>query len=321
MGFLDPLLGLSENIVYQSAVLLVAFVIGLVLLVKGSDVFIEGAASIAKKHGISEHTIGLTLVAFATSIPELAVSAFASYNGKSDIAVGNVVGSNMANMGLVLGVSIIIMAMQTSKTVIKNTVWMLGVTGLLFLFILTGQELTRLEGGIFLLVYLAFMYYIFSYTEEVDVGDTINELDANEFVYMGAGVLGVVLGANFLIDSAVEMATRVGISELVIGLTIVSIGTSLPELASSVTAAKKGKHGISIGNVIGSNIINISLVLGVSAVISPIHVDGKVAFNTMPYLLVVSGLMLFFVRKNLKKYEGVLLLIIYVAFLALMVAL
>ena len=338
MGLLGSIL-FTDNVVFVSLVLAVAFLIGLFFLVKGSDVFIDGAASIARKRGISEHTIGLTLVAFATSIPELAVSVFAAANGKADIAVGNVVGSNVANMCLVLGVSILIMDLKTSKTITKNTIIMIGVTALLYLFAVTGKELSRLEGAVFLLVYVGFFYYTFKFAEaEDDLGtegseekvkasaltrlgpgeEEAKERAVNDLLLVAVGAVGVTFGATLLVESAVEMASRVGIDELIIGLTIISVGTSLPELASSATAAKKGKHGISIGNVIGSNIINIVLVLGAVAIISPVSVADKVTNLTMPILMLISFLMFFFVKGDLKRGEGYVLLGIYVVFLVLL---
>ena len=318
MGLLGSIL-FTDNVVFVSVVLLGGFLVGLVFLVKGSDVFIDGAAAIARKRGISEHTIGLTLVAFATSIPELAVSLIAAINGKSDIAVGNVVGSNVANMCLVLGVSILIMDLKTSKTITKNTVIMIGVTALLYLFAVTGKELSRFEGAMFLLVYVGFFCYIFKYAEaEEDEEEEVKERAVNDLLLVAVGAVGVTFGATLLVESAVEMATRMNVGELVIGLTIVSVGTSLPELASSATAAKKGKHGISIGNVIGSNIINIVLVLGVVALISPVSVADKVTNLTMPILMLISFLMLFFVKGDLRRGEGYVLLGIYVVFLVLL---
>ena len=323
MGMLDPVLDISDNVIFAAVILGGAFIIGLVFLVKGSDVFIDGAASIARKKGISEHTIGLTLVAFATSIPELAVSVYASSTGEADIAVGNVVGSNVANMCLVLGASILIMNLKTSNTIIKNTIIMIGVTGILYLFAFSSSELSRLEGVIFLLLYLGFFYYIFKHPDNEDVLEEVKEeIRSNklgDWALVGLGALGVTLGANLLVDSAVKMATSVGVSELIIGLTVVSIGTGLPELASSVTAAKKGKHGISIGNVIGSNIINIVLVLGMVSLINPVHVADTVVKLTLPILMGISILMLFFVKNDLKKPEGVVLLVIYAIFLGLLV--
>ncbi|HID71385.1 MAG TPA: calcium/sodium antiporter [Thermoplasmata archaeon] len=323
MGLFDYLL-FTDNVFFVGIILLGGFILGLFFLVKGSDVFIDGVASIAKRHGISEHTIGLTLVAFATSLPELAVSAYASATSRSDIAVGNVVGSNVANICLVLGVSILIMKLKTSKDVRRNTGYMIGVTALLYLFILTSMRLTRLEGGIFLAIYALFLYHLFKYSEEVELEIDLErkELKAEEkkdVFFIVAGALGVTFGANLLVDSAVEMAHRVGISELIIGLTIVSVGTSLPELASSAMAAKKGKHGISIGNVIGSNIINIVLVLGLVALINPVDVKTEVSHVSMPMLMFLSVLMLIFVRKDLKKGLGIFLLAMYAVFMYLLI--
>ncbi len=321
MGMFDWILARTENPALVALVLGAGFIFGLIFLVKGSDIFIDGAASLARKKGISEHTIGLTLVAFATSVPELFVSVFAASTGKSDIAIGNVVGSNMANICLVLAISTIIMSLKTSKMVKQNTLIMLGVTLLLYLFILAGHDVNRMEGIVFLLIYVAFLVYIFKFSEEAELDMPKKATGASLEKDLGSiviGLIGVTLGANLLIDSAVEMASRANISEVIIGLTIVSIGTSLPELASSVTAASKGKHGISIGNVIGSNILNIVLVLGTTAVIAPVSVGTTVVNSTMPLLILISVFMLVMVRKDLRKELGYGLLVVYAFFLGIL---
>ncbi|KAA0003153.1 MAG: calcium/sodium antiporter [Thermoplasmata archaeon] len=297
---------------------LIEFILGFVLLVKGSDVFIDGAAGLAKKIGVSEHMIGLTLVAFATSLPELAVSSIASFNKQEGIAIGNVIGSNIANICLVLGIAAIIMQLKTTKETTRDAIFMTGVTFLLFGFIAIDKKIDRYDAIIFLIIYAFFVYYLYKTrtgSNEMGIEDKGGLIKDGLFVIFGS--VGVVLGAHFLVKSGVGVAEILGISPLVIGLTMIAFGTSLPELASSITAAIKKKHGIAIGNVIGSNIINILLVLGVSGSINPIGAEEKL-YITAPFLLFVSLIMILFVKKKIGRKHGIFLLSLYACFIALL---
>lgn len=296
----------------------IEFIIGFILLIKGSDIFIDSAAEIAKKIGVSEHMIGLTLVAFATSLPELAVSSIASFNKESGIALGNVIGSNIANICLVLGIAAIIMQLKTTKETGRNAIFMTLVALLLFAIIVFDGKIDRYDAIIFLLIYGGFIYYLYKTRKvnkeiKVEQGGYVKD---SAFVVFGS--IGVVLGAHFLVKSSVGIAELLEISPLIIGLTIIAFGTSLPELASTITAALKKKHGIAIGNVIGSNIINILLVLGVAGAITPIGAEEKV-YVTMPFLLFVSLLTIILVRSKIGKKGGILLLILYACFIALLI--
>lgn len=323
-------------------ILAVGFVVGFIMLVKGADIFIDGAASIATRRGVSEHLIGLTLVAFATSIPELAVSDIAAFQGVEGIAIGNVVGSNIANIGLVLGVAIFIMPVKAPKQSYTDGLILLGITVLLVALVYNDNELSRIDGILFLIAYAAFSYYLIrnhmkchpkdgKIPEGVDCEVPIHATDVDglikvdptdpkavrkDWLMVIGGALLVLLGANFLVESAVRIAKELDISEFIIGLTIVSIGTSLPELASSVTAALKQKHGISVGNVIGSNIINILLVLGSAAAIRPIPAEGDALNLSMPFLFLFTILCVILVKTKMPKFAGLGLLILYVIFLA-----
>ncbi len=312
--------------------LIVIFIASFAMLVKGADIFIDGAAGIAVRKGVSEHMIGLTLVAFATSIPELAVSDIASYHGIEGIAIGNVVGSNIANIGLVLGVAIIIMPVSSPRKSFMDGIILLGVTVLLYILLLDGS-LGRLDGALFLLIYAVFIYYLVKRHregegEDLDPGE-IEELKelkkkaaagekaaplTKEIILLVGGAAMVLIGAHYLVESSVEMAEMAGVSSLVIGLTIISVGTSLPELSSSVAAALKKKHGISVGNVIGSNLINILLVLGTASMIRPIGVGGETMRFTMPYLLVMTVITVVLVRTKMPRWAGVMLLILSTGF-------
>ena len=337
-------MGIAEYIL-----LLCVFILGFVMLVKGADIFIDGAAAIATRRGVSEHLIGLTLVAFATSIPELAVSDIAAFQGVEGIAIGNVVGSNIANIGLVLGVAIFIMPVAAPKQCYTDGLILLGITFLLA-FLIYGDEvigrgqneLDRVDGLILLAMYGAFSYYLIRNYLKCQGEDTattdlskcriptpaseveglirvdIHDKDAvfKDWLRVVGGVIMVLVGAQFLVDSAKTIADEVGISEFIIGLTVVSIGTSLPELASSVTAAMKQKHGISIGNVLGSNIINIALVLGSAAAIRPIPAEGSELDLSMPFLFLFTIICVLLVKTRMPKISGLLLIVLYGAFIA-----
>jgi cation:H+ antiporter len=290
---------------------------GILFLVKGSDIFIDGAAGVAKKLGVSEHMIGLTLVAFATSLPELAVSSIASFNNAEGIAIGNVIGSNVANICLVLGIAALIMNLKTTKETRRDAIFMAAVTFMLFGVIAFDGVVNRYDAAIFLIIYALFVFYLYrTHKENVEI-EVEKGSYVKDIVLVILGAAGVMLGAHFLVESGVGIAELLGISDLVIGLTMVALGTSLPELASSVAAALKKKHGIAIGNVVGSNIINILLVLGVAGLINPIRA-GDVMHFTMPFLLLVSVIAAIFASRKIGKKEGMFLLILYALFVIIL---
>jgi len=290
---------------------------GILFLVKGSDIFIDGAAGVAKKLGVSEHMIGLTLVAFATSLPELAVSSIASFNNAEGIAIGNVIGSNVANICLVLGIAALIMNLKTTKETRRDAIFMTAVTFMLFAVIAFDGVVDRYDAAIFLIIYALFIFYLYrTHKENVEI-EMENGSYVKDIVLVILGAAGVMLGAHFLVESGVGIAELLGISDLVIGLTMVALGTSLPELASSVAAALKKKHGIAVGNVVGSNIINILLVLGVAGLINPIRA-GDVMHFTMPFLLLVSVIAAIFASRKIGKKEGMFLLALYALFVIIL---
>jgi len=327
--------------------LLAVFVIGFIMLVKGADIFIDGAASIAMRRGVSEHLIGLTLVAFATSIPELAVSDLAAFRGDEGIAIGNVVGSNIANMGLVLGVAIFIMPVSAPKQSYIDSLILLGVTALLAVLIYWDNMLGREDGVLFLIIYALFAYYLIrghfknngsavngseknndpgkglsAPAHDVDglikVDPTDPEAAMKDWALVVIGVVMVLVGAHFLVEAATMIAEEFNVSKFIIGLTIVSIGTSLPEMASSISAALKKKHGISVGNVLGSNIINILLVLGSAAAIRPIPAEGKALDLSMPFLFIFTIVCVVLVRTKMPKMAGLGLVALYGAFICVL---
>ena len=288
------------------------FILGLVFLVGGAEYFIKSAASIAKKLGISEFIIGLTLVALGTSIPELASSIAASIKNASGIIIGNVIGSNIANIGLIIGIAATIAVIKTKKQMVRRDGYiMLFAAGLFYIFIINGV-LSRIEAGILLLLYVAyiaflieeqpefeeyhfghFLRYFFGFQYLITIRSRIfgskdkNKITPKEkkevkelfraglikdFLIVIIAGFAVVIGANYLIESAVFFANLFNIPENLIGLSLIAIGTSLPELFVSITAARKGYGNIAVGNIIGSNIANIFLVLGVSGLILPLAI-------------------------------------------------
>jgi len=298
--------------------------LGIFMLVKGSNLFIDNAAVIAKRFGVSDHIIGLTLVAFATSVPELAVSVGSAVQGHTDLALGNVVGSNVANICLVLGLSLALMPVVAGKESFRDALIMTGITLLLYLFILIFGVVDRIAGVIFLTVFAVFTLYVLRGTGD-EMEEEIERLDKEdkllkEFLLLVVGVVGVVGGAQLLIMSATEIALHFGVSELIIGITIVAFGTSLPELASSAAAALKKRYGIAVGNVIGSNIMNIALVLGAASVIRPIPLnDTGILWTAFPMLIGVSCLTLVVVKIKPPRWVGVVLLALYGVFLWMLV--
>ena len=296
---------------------IIEFSVGLVILVKGCDVFIDGASGIATKLGISEHMIGLTIVALATSLPELAVSSIASYNQEAGIAIGNIIGSNISNICLILGIAAIIMVLKTDKQTIKDTFFMIVITTLFIFLILIDHTLNRYDALLFLLLYGYFIYRLYKSHKKNTAHVTIKKegvLKENLFIILGAS--GLILGAHFLVESGVAIAQYLGVPSAIIGLTMIALGTSLPELSSTITAALKKRYGIAVGNVIGSNIINILLVLGISGIINPLSI-GKKIFISAPFLIGVSVLTLFFVRGKIGRKQGYVLIFLYVIFIVL----
>jgi cation:H+ antiporter len=315
---------------------IILFVLGFIFLVKGADFLVEGASSIAKKYGFSSIMIGLTIVAFGTSLPELLVSALSAINGSPDIAVGNILGSNFSNTLLILGATAIVTPLMVKKNTINKEVpfSLLAIVAVGFLvndFLIDGSGpnvLTRIDGLILILFFIVFIYYTFTLKKnkipvlpklKVSREEEIKEhKNYKSIILILLGVIGLYFGGQWIVTGAVEIATYFGLSEALIGLTIISIGTSLPELASSLIAAKKGKADMAVGTVVGSNIFNLLWVLGLSAVIFPI--DYNPALNVDVIILIAITILLvpliYAGRKNvLTKREGIILLSIYAFYL------
>lgn len=308
-------------------------VVGLVLLVVGADVLVRGAARLAANLGIPSLVIGLTVVAFGTSAPELAVSVKAAYSGQAELAIANVVGSNIFNVLFILGVAAIISPLIVSQQLIRQDVpIMIGVSLVAVLMVLDGQigrvEAAALATG--LVVYTVFLFYQ-GRKQGVAVADgEVGEMLSVEtpvwknILLVIGGLILLVIGARWLVQSAVEIASAWGVSEAVIGLTIVAAGTSLPEVMTSIVATLKGERDIAIGNVVGSNIFNILCVLGISGLVSPtpLLAGAQMAQIDIPVMLAVAALCapLFFTGAILSRIEGALFLVLYVAYVWFLIA-
>lgn len=292
--------------------------VGFTMLVKGADWFVDGSAGIAKKMGIPQLVIGLTIVAMGTSAPEAAVSINASLKGNSGIAIGNVLGSNILNILIILGISALLSTIAIQKSTLRCEMpYMIFVTVVLIVLGMTGSYVTRVEGiilwGLFL-IYLVYLFYLAKQGTEEDSEEDRSTLKLL-LSMIGGGVI-VVWGSDITVDSATAIAQMIGLSERFIGLTIVALGTSLPELVTSVVAAKKGNADIAIGNIVGSNIFNILFVIGTAALIAPVLYDPAFLFDGI--IAVLTGILLWvsvLKTKSLRKPWGIVFLLCYGAYL------
>ncbi len=308
---------------------IIILVLGLVSILYGANIMVDGASSIAKKFNIPNIVIGLTIVAFGTSTPELAISTISALKGSSDIAVGNVLGSNIANIFLILGITAVIYPLNMLKgTVQKEIPFSLLAAALIFILIsdtwLNGSssDLISRGDGIVLLSFLAiFMVYLLELSKKSDDNDEIAILNLSPWratLYIIGGLTLLIGGGKYFVESAVTIAKTFGLSEAVIGLTIVAIGTSLPELATSVIAAMKKNADMAVGSVVGSNIFNIFFVLGTSSLITPLQ-KGNLT-NIDFYVCILASLLLFVFGYIMGKFkivraEGVIFLVLYLIYL------
>ncbi|MBP3352894.1 MAG: calcium/sodium antiporter [Lachnospiraceae bacterium] len=297
---------------------IVFLVLGFVMLVKGADWFVEGAAGIASKFGIPQLVVGLTIVAMGTSAPEAAVSITAALKGTADIAVGNVVGSNILNILIILGLTGLITSVAVQKsTLFIEIPYMLLITGVLLVMGMMGNSINLVEGIILWVLFIIYLGYLFVLAKKGKAEEEEKEERPlwKLLLYALIGGVVVVLGSNVAVDSATAIAQIIGLSEKFIGLTIVALGTSLPELVTSVTAAKKGNADIAIGNIVGSNIFNILFVLGTSALIIPITFEPSFAIDTI--IAIAAGVLLWVAtigKKKLTRPWGIIMLLCYAAY-------
>ncbi|MCU6697899.1 calcium/sodium antiporter [Laedolimicola ammoniilytica] len=294
---------------------------GFLFLVKGADWFVEGAACIAKKLGIPQLVIGLTIVAMGTSMPEAAVSVTAAMQQNAGITVGNVVGSNILNILIILGITAVITNVTIQRSTLHYEIpFMLAVTTLLLGFGMTGGRIIFMEGVIFWIFFLAYLGYLFVMARKENAGEegTVKDFPVWKcLLLMVLGGILVVKGSDFAVSGASAIARYFGMSERFIGLTIVALGTSLPELVTSVTAARRGNAGIAIGNIVGSNIFNILFVIGTAALICPVPFERKFIADTV--IAIGAGVVLWlgtFRNRELRKPCGIVMLLCYAAYFA-----
>ena len=296
----------------------ILLIVGFILLTKGADFFIENSATFAEEKGISPHVVGVTIVAFGTSVPELLVSLISSYQGYNDLALGNIVGSNISNIGLVLAVSTFIFYyllnsnIEPENDANSDSYVMLVAVVLLFIFA-SDKLISKVEGAVFFSLYLVYIFWLYKRSSNSESSDT--DEDNTSFMYLGGGLIALLIGAHITVDSAVEIAKALGVPEIVIGLSVVAVGTSLPELAGTVSAAKMGHKEIAVGNVIGSNIANIFLVMGVLATVSPIQIEDFVIERTLPLLIMLTLATFFMIRIPLTRLGGIILFSYFILFI------
>ena len=300
-------------------------VVGLVLLVKGADWLVDGASKLAKRLGVTDLVIGLTIVAFGTSMPEFVVNMVSVADGATDLAITNILGSNIINTLVILGCSALVCPLVAQRSTVRLDIPLnivAGVLVLVFVFISSPMEpkgLSRVEGLALLVVFAAFLVYTF-YTAKADATTTTESTPFPLWkcvVLILAGLVGLVVGGEMIVKSAVAIARYCGVAEAVIGLTIVALGTSLPELATSVVAAFKHNNDIAIGNVVGSNIFNVFFILGTSAIIKHLPVYPGIEIDAA--LVAVSALAVWLLlcnkNRSINRWGGALLLVIYAGYL------
>lgn len=313
----------------MSFLVIILFLLGLALVVFGSDFLVDGSCSIARKSGISEFVIGLTIVGIGTSTPEMVVSFIGAIRGNTDISVGNIVGSNIFNTCLILGLTALILPMNITKENMRRDIplniastLLLIVLGLNFtIFSLGADVISRFDGAIMLALFAAFMYFSFKFGKTESVDQAVESKDMSTFrsiVYVVGGLAALVFGGELFVENAVLIAKYLGWSDKFIAITVLAAGTSLPELATCVVAAIKKKGDLALGNIIGSNIANILLILGGAALIRPLDM-GSINYIDLGFVL-LAAIFLFlcnflFKKKQIDRFEGIMLLLIEAAYM------
>lgn len=303
----------------------VLLAVGFLMMVKGADVFVDGAAGIADKFGIPQLVIGLTIVAMGTSAPEAAVSITAALKENADITIGNIVGSNILNILIILGVTSVIVAVSVQKSTVRYEIpFMLAITVMLAIFGYTSGHITFWEGIIFWIAFTIYLAYLFimAMNNKEEVEETKKRPVWMLLLFVVIGIVLVVWGSDVTVDAATMIARAAGLSQRFIGLTIVALGTSLPELVTSVSAARKGKADIAIGNIVGSNIFNILFVVGTTALITPVVFKPEFMIDTM--ISLAAGILLWlcvFRDRKLGRAGGIIMLLGYVAYFVYLVVL
>lgn len=310
----------------------ILLIIGFVLLIKGADYFVEGASSIAKKFNIPTLIIGLTIVAFGTSAPEAAVSIASALKGQNEIALGNIIGSNIFNLLFVVGVAAFICPLRVKKSMIIKEFPFTLLSCIVILVLAQDvlfqgsvkNILTRGDGMMLLLFFGIFMYYLIEVaitSRETEGAEEIVKVSLGKSIaFTIGGIIGIVIGGDIVVDSASTIALDWGMSQNLVGLTIVAVGTSLPELVTSIVAARKGESDIALGNVIGSNLFNVFFILGVSSLIHPISVNSSTIVDSL-FMLLVTILTYCFAmtKRRINKMEGSVLAVTYIIYMILII--
>ncbi|WP_405273935.1 calcium/sodium antiporter [Methanobrevibacter sp.] len=298
----------------------VLLLVGFVFLIKGSDMFVDGASSIASLLKIPTVIVGLTIVAFGTSAPEAAVSITSSITGNNAMAVSNVIGSNMFNLLMVIGVSALLSELLMEKSVLDQDLpFLVGITLLFAAFIVINWNISSIEGIILLIILAIYLFFVIRNAMKSGDAQQVEKpklTTKKSILFMIIGLIGIVLGGDLVVDSASYIAIALGMSETLVGLTIVAIGTSLPEFVTSLTALKKGENQLVIGNVIGSNIFNILFVLGASSAISAIPLDSSMLIDVI-FMVVVTVICFIFGKTQDKfdKKEGAILILLFAVYM------
>lgn len=307
----------------------VLLIVGMVLLIKGADFFVDGASKIAKAFHIPSLIIGLTLVSMGTSAPELSVSLNAALSNSNDISLGNVIGSNLCNSLLILGVSAAFTPLLITKEMKKYDIPIMAfiyVLLLVFGFVISPNILSVIESVVFLIIFVAYIIFLIirakkenKAEEETEEAISKGKLALSAILAL-VGLAAIIFGGDLVVDSASSIAMELGMSEALVGLTIVAVGTSLPELVTSVVAAVKKENDIALGNVIGSNIFNVLLILGLTSAISPLVISGTVLIDLI--ILLGTGVILILISqlfKDMKRYHGIIFIAMYVAYLVFII--
>lgn len=301
---------------------IVLLVMGLVVVLKGADWLTDGAVNIASRFGVSQMVIGLTIVAMGTSMPELCVSMVSALKGTPDLAVGNVVGSNTLNTLLIVGCSALVAPIMVKRSSVRRDIPFAVLASLLMLIFCLDGGIDRLDAALLFILFAVFMFVTVKYgkNEGTEAKTTAAPLGKATLLLV-VGLVCLIIGSNLFVDNASFIASTLGVSDAVIGLTIVAGGTSLPELATSMVSAKKGNSDIAIGNVIGSNVFNILMIIGVTGLVKPMHIKGITSLDLI--VMLASMLLLWFFCRTtykVKRWEGAVLAISYIAYLAWLIA-
>lgn len=295
-------------------------IIGIVVVLKGADWLTGGAVGLAQRMGVPQIVIGLTIVAIGTSMPEFFVSLISAINGTPDLAVGNIVGSNIFNALLIVGVAAMVAPITILHSTVKKDIPVALFASVLLMGMTLDNQISRIDALILFACFIAFIWMTLRGAKKGEVDDTSTDSQpvgtGKAAVLIIVGLACLVLGSNVFVDNASALARSIGISDAVIGLTIVAGGTSLPELATSVVAARKGNSGIAIGNVLGSNVFNILMILGITGLISPMHISGITIVDLS--VMVVSMLLLWlfsFTRYRISRGEGALLTLVFIGYM------